>query len=219
MEKMVETYLGSLPAGSSEPRPIAAAAPRPAKLERTIRWGTEPVARFFLEFGAPAKAWTADDERDLFIFEQFLEKRLKEELRDRQGKVYSVTVATSLEREPTVRRTLRVSFVCAPENLAALRQIVFRELTSLGRSKIAPEDLQILATQVRRMRLEQRQSAEWELSRIERYLRFGDDPAQIDDIEALVARVSAESLRATARRLIDPKRYVLVAQKPDQSPK
>jgi zinc protease len=218
LERMVETYLGSLPGGSSEQRSTTRAAIRPGKLERTIRWGSEPLGRFFVEFTTLEKAWTADDERDLSIFEQFLRERLNTELRERQGKVYSVTVAASLVREPEVRHTLRVSFVCAPENLAELRQSVFGELANLGRSSIDPSHLQVLAAQVRRRRLEQKQSVEWEMSRIERNLRSGDDSAQLDDIEALVARVSAENLRSTARRLFDPQRYVLVVQKPDDSP-
>jgi zinc protease len=214
LKGLVERYLGSLPSRSTPDRwkDLQVGYPT-ATVERTVTAGREARSRVFLEFSA-AEPWSLESENDIDAFKLLLHRRLDTVLRERMSSTYFVGVNAGLRREPTPRHYLRINFDCAPENVDKMRTAIFTELEQLRQNGVDAEYLDTLGKQLRRQHEESQLSDEWWLHTLERVNYFGDDLARLNDIDAVVARLTNQNVQAAAKRLFDPQKYVLVVQNP-----
>jgi zinc protease len=218
LQPLVASYLGSLPAKGRKAAWKDVGIKRPAtKIEKTVLAGTEPKSRVHLSFGAPAK-YTLDGEHDAEILSATLRIRLRELLREDMGGVYNVSVGATLSREPSERRYLAISFGCAPENVDKLRDAVFAELASIAKSGIGNDVLTKVSEQFRRQHETELAEDQWWASVLREASYYHTDLARLIDIDGLLARVTSARVQATAKRMFDPKRYILVVLSPGATP-
>jgi zinc protease len=214
----VETYLASLP-GSAVSRSwanIGVVHPS-GKVEKTVVAGHEPRSLVWLSFGAPVP-FSFDAERDAVVLQTLLRIRLRERLRDEMGMVYGVGALAYVGRAPEARQTLSISFPCAPANVERAREAVFAELAELGRNGPDARLLATVSEQLRRARERERRENRWWLARLQEAYIQGDDFGKANDLDALLARVTAADVRATVARLYDEKRYLFAVLRPDVAP-
>jgi len=162
--------------------------------------------------------WSLDSERDAHILSMVLRIRLREILREDMGGVYGVSVSAGISREPTQRRDLRISFGCAPENVDKLVAATLAELDAIAKSGVADTYLAKVTEQLRRRHETDLTENAWWLGEIRDAYYFGDDFAKATDVDAMLRRVTAANIQATARRLYDPKRYARAVLRPTASP-
>ena len=224
LQQLVETYIGSLPSKAKHEhwRDIGIEHPK-GKTERTIVAGSEPKSVVWIDFNDSA-TWSRDAERDARILRMVLAIRLREVLRQDMNGVYNVNVAAAVNREPTPRRTLKVAFGCAPENVDKLRDAVFAELAALAKNGIGDATLAMVVQQLRRQHEVDVKNNRWWLKRLSDAYYFSEDFAQANDVDPIIKRVTSENVRATARRMFDDKEYILAVLRPaspsrDASPK
>lgn len=214
LKPLAERYFGSLPSlekpDTWHDRRLKYAT---GKVEQQLNAGRDERSRLFIEFSAPDH-YSLELARDTNALQLLLQARLDEVLRERLSSVYTVGVAAGVDREPTQRHYLRVWLTCAPENLEKVRTAVFEQLASLASSGIDQQHLATLAKQLRFRAAEDLLSEKWWLNSLSQAYYYGDDPERAHDIEAIVARLTSDTVRDTARRIFDPKSYVVVSQNP-----
>jgi len=218
LQPLVESYLGSLPAKGRKTSWKDIGLRRPAaRIEQTVLAGSEPKSRVHLSFGAPAK-YTLDGDHDAEILSAALRIRLREILREDMGGVYNVSVGATLSREPIERRYLAISFGCAPENVDKLRRAVFAELAAIAKSGIGKDILAKVSEQFRRQHETELAENPWWAAVLREASYYHTDLARLLDGGALLARVTSARVQATAKRMFDPKHYILVVLSPATAP-
>jgi zinc protease len=215
LKPLVATYLGSLPSKRFHDhawKNIRIQHPE-GKIEKTVLAGKEARSRLWVEFSAPMP-WTPDLMRDGRILERLLRIRLREILREDLGGAYTVTADVSINREPEERGTVHLAFSCAPDNVDHLRDALFAELARIAGGQIGDEILAKVSEQLRRHHEINRQSNKWWAGRLRDAYYFGQNFAEMNDIEPVIKRVNAANVAAVARRLFDDKRYLLGILRP-----
>jgi zinc protease len=214
LEALVETYLGSLPTKPRKEswRDVQVRWPNGIRT-KTVHKGSEPKSRVTLTFHGRQK-WSRDAENDLRMLTEALRFRLRQILREDMGGVYGVQVSGSISRRPRQEYRLQIGFGCSPDSVEKLKQAVFDELQTIQRDGVKEEYVHKIRQARRRAHeVDLRDNGFW-LRELERAYTYGDDPRLIPEIEPLVAKVSADRIRAAARTYASPRQYVLGVLEP-----
>ncbi len=213
LKPLVETYLGSLPSRGRRERGKDAGIRYPrATLERDVAAGPVDRSWVWIAFAAP-EHWSIDAERDARILETVLTIRLFEILRVNSGMVYELYTRVDMNRDLTESHSLSVLFACAPENVDKLRDAVLSELAQIARNGIGREYLDKAAAQIRKRHQTDLKDNGWWLTQLRDAYRHGDDFASVTDIDATLARVTSDRIKATAARMVQGKPHLTVCQR------
>jgi zinc protease len=205
---LVETYLGSLPGhGRKEKRKDVGIRNPRGQILKIMHGGSEPKASVQITFHDDEK-WSRANQIDIEILSEVLRMRLREILREDMGGVYGVGAWGYITRAPRQVRTFSVSFGCAPENADALRKAVFDEIKRLQRSGIDQSYLDKIKEQRRRAFETDQRRNDWWQGRLDDAYDFGDDPRKIVDLDAVLARVTSDRVRKSAKRFLDDHKLV-----------
>ncbi|HTR49467.1 MAG TPA: insulinase family protein [Kofleriaceae bacterium] len=219
LQPLVETYLGGLPSGAKAEhwKDIGVKYPT-TTVKKDIVAGTEPKSYVSLTMTAPDK-WSLDAQRDAKILQMVLRIRMREVLREDMGGVYHVNVNVNVRREPTQRRSLRVSFGCDPDNVEKLRKAVFDEVAKIQKDGVTDEYLDKVREQLRREHETDLKENSWWLDSLHDAYYFGDDFKASNDVDAIASRVTSKNVQAAAKHFFTAGTYVLGVMKPEQQPK
>jgi len=214
LQPLVETYLGSLPSKGKKAhwKDIGIRYPV-GRVTRQITAGTEPKSLVQLSMSGPAP-WTLDGARDARILSMVLQIRLREVLREDLGGVYSARVSAFLTREPVQRRNLQISFGCDPANVDKLEAAALAEVRAIAKAGIGADYLAKVAEQLRRQHETDLKTNRWWVGSLREAYYFHDDFARYTDIDAVLVRVTAANLKATASRFLDEKNLVTGVLRP-----
>jgi zinc protease len=217
VEELVLTYLGSLPAAGREESWRDLGLDRPSEpVELTVERGIEPKASVWLVLlgeaplsGEDGGASYRRQLHDLASLAQALEIRLREVLREDLGAVYGVSVAPDLAWRPRERYSVSIQFGCAPEQARELVERV-REVIRSFREDGPPAELaaRVREMQTRKRETDVRENGFW-LAALGGYYRRGEDPRAVLEYPELIASVTPERLRDSARRYLEWERRVL----------
>jgi zinc protease len=214
LQPLVERYLGSLPSKGRKEHWKDIGVRYPTRMiKKDIVAGTEPKARVQLTMSAPDK-WSVDLDRDAKILSMVLRIRLREVLREDMGGVYHVSIGAGISREPTQRRTMSISFGCDPENVDKLRAAAFDEIAKVVKDGIGSEYLDKVREQLRRERETDLKENEWWVSNLRDSYWNGDDFAKVNDLDAMLARVTGANVKIAAKHFFTPNNYILGVMKP-----
>jgi len=210
---LVQRYLGNLPAsGLAERAGDPGIHPPTGVVERLVRKGIEPKSQTSLVFTGPARL-DRMERSVLSALASVLEIRLREELREELGGTYSVSVAASAVHVPRDEYRVSISFGSDPARADSLVRAVFAQLDTLQAAGPRPADVaKVKETLVRSRETNLRENGWW-VGQLLGAVRDGDVPAPA--LEPILAAITAESLRAAARRYLDRTRYVRVTLLPE----
>jgi zinc protease len=216
VEGLVRTYLASLPGlpdGRREEswRDVGLERPQEA-VELTFERGLEPKAAVWLVLhgeAPPTGGSFRERLHELASLGEALQTRLREVLREDLGAVYGVSVGTDLTWRPRERYSVSVQFGCAPEQAQDLVAQV-REVIRAFREEGPPAELtaRVREIQTRKRQTDLKENGFW-LAALGGYYRRGEDPRAILGFAELVAAVTPERLRESARAYLDWDRRVL----------
>jgi zinc protease len=215
LQPLVETYLGGLPSvGRKERwRDINVHWPKGGQVKTVVK-GQEPKSQVMLAFHGPVR-FSHENEDDMDVLGQVLSIRLREVLREEMGGVYGVGARGYIAHRPKQEYTFTISFGCAPDKIDALEAKVKDEIVALQKNGISDDYLDKVKQGRRRTHeIELKENGFWERELEDAY-RFGENPRRILDIEAYLARVTSDHIKAAARRYLRPEVYVVGRLKPE----
>lgn len=211
-------YLASIPASVDGGTQTGAAGfresvptdryPRPeGTIAETLAAGQEPLGQLVMVFHGPYE-WSQRENHRLNSLASYLDIRLREEIREDAGGAYSIGAGAWRWRAPEPWAYLQVAFGLDPARADELRG---RALDIVRDAAVNPPSSDYLD----RVQAQQRDSYEQQIrendywvSAITFSARHGRDPAQILAYPDLVESLTAEDIRETARRYIDPARRI-----------
>ena len=208
-------YLGSLPATDrlESWRDVSAHLPD-GIVHKQARKGADPQARAGLVFHGPLK-FTPRNRMLLRMVGSVLDLRIREELRESRGGIYSASVQTGTTRLPRGEYTLSIFFGCDPDRLEELVRAVHDEIALLRDDlPLEPYLEKVRAQFIRDRETALEQNGFW-LSTLQFYLEDSDE--SIEEVYAydhLVRSITPSEVREAARQWLN-ERYVEVTLVPE----
>jgi zinc protease len=215
---LVARWLGGLPSrGRVETWKDVGVRPPPGVVDVEVRKGLEQKSRVQLAFTGET-AWTRESEHLLRSLGSALSIRLREVLREDRGGAYGVAAGGGIARLPVVRYSFGVSFGCSPQRVEELKSAVLEAIAAAGTAGFSEEIVaKVREQQVRERETALRENGFW-LGGLLDAERFGDDPKLLLRHDELVRLVTADALRDTAQRFLDPRRLVTGVLLPETTP-
>ncbi len=199
---LVETYLGSLPeTGRVESwRDVGLRYPE-GTIEKDVTQGIESRSTVAIAFTGPFE-WTRENRYQAQSLVQALRILLREAIREEKGGTYGVGVGLGLDQYPVSRYQVTISFGADPTRVEDLIQAVHAQIDSVQAGALTPEYLEKVTEMQRRERETSLRDNDFWRSTLHAYYYMGEDPRNIMRYDELVAGLTLEDLRDTARRLL-----------------
>ncbi len=216
IEPLVTRYLASLPAAGEDDVPSQDGALRnPGVHEETVYAGIDDKARLKWRFHGAFEN-TSDNRVAIAAVADVLDVLLREELREKRGGIYSVSVRTAYERIPE-EYTLTIEFQCDPERLAELELAARQVLQGLVRDGVPEEKVDaVKAINARNWETRLETNGFWR-SQIRSCKEHGQAVEdRVGGYDARNAGLSAASVQAKAAEVLDFEQYVLVRLMPER---
>lgn len=218
LKPLVLTWLGSLPTtGRNETWRDVGMRPPTEVVNVRVEKGIEPKSQVEIVFTGPAE-FSREGRHDVGALSTVLETRLREVLREDMGAVYGVAVDGDLSRRPWPSYEFSISFGCAPEKVDELVKAVFAEIASIQANGVAEPYLTQVREAERRTRELNLTDNQFWLQALELYYTEQLDPKDILRFDELIATITSDRMRDTARRYLDTSRYALGVLAPEKQP-
>jgi zinc protease len=217
IKPLILTWLGGLPSqGRHEKWRDLGVTPPSGIVKVEVKRGLEPKSEVRIVFSGDAE-FSRENRHDLDALSDVLETRLREVLREDMGAVYGVSVSSDLDQRPRPVYRMSIGFACAPEKVDTLVQATFAEIESIQKNGVDEPYVKQVKEQERREReLDLTDNNFW-LSAIELYLTEGLNLKDLLHYDDLIARVSSDNVRDTARKYLNTNRYVLGVLRPEKA--
>ncbi len=207
----IETGFGQMPPSPPPERPVLALARPPQALRLESRLfhllGTE--ANVFVSFTTPG--YRSAERPAVYLLERYLDRRVYESLRVRQGLSYS-PASDSMVWPDSALLVLQAN--AALHTVDTVTEALLEEVRAL---RAAPPDEATVATLKREALLESATDYETNAGIADYYvasLHELEDHGELVDMEAALAAVTAEDVERAAQRHLDPAHAVTAIERP-----
>ena len=132
-----------------------------------------------------AVKWNPSSNMTLNVIRDVLRLRYTEEIREKEGGTYGVSVSAQNEKYPANEKTLRMSFDTDPDKAAHLKSILFRETAKLAQSGPTSEELDKVVKNILKDREQAKPNNSYWMSTLTGYYQNGvnfDKPVNYEDI-------------------------------------
>lgn len=200
-EKLITTWLGSLPKGKVEKYVPQSNCHPKGKVNATIYAPMEVEnIKNAVRYHAPMEYNWANS-LDMTVIGYILDYRYMESVREDEGGSYGVGVRGSLSKLPTQEAILRIQFDCHPEKHEKLIQIIHSEIEKLAKEGPSDVDFNKAKEGLLKDFAEDIEHNSYWSSIIETYYKYGRN--YITDYRNAIEGVTKESIKNTLQRLIN----------------
>jgi zinc protease len=218
-KRLLNTYIGSLPAGESETWIDRTVDVRQGPHVESIRHGIgSQVFVFQVHLDRNLDEFSDADLAVVGALAKILDSRYTDELREQMGGTYGVNASVSARNLPRPRASFSVFFGTNEEDFEAMRDASKAILNDILDAGVTQEEVEAAKAQLTRD-LENRQTRNgyW-LSELESEFLVGDgDLALVDRGQEYIDAVTAEAISAMAELLLVPDGLVELIQLPEAS--
>lgn len=147
-----------------------------------------------------------------------LTTKLTERLREKEGGVYSISVAPSLAKNPRKRFGMNISFTTDPELVDKLVSAALEEIEAIRSEGPSQEDIDKYIASKLLQSEQQLESNNFWLSYLLSSTVDGLDPARIFQEKEQIKSIRSEEVRQLAQKYLDPShlfKFVLYPEKQD----
>ena len=215
MRPLVEQYVASLPSLSRAEAARDVGMETPAGVvEEEVRSGIAPRSEVSIVFSGSFE----NDEAHRVIARTMAESlagNLQGRLREDLGGTYGVRVVPGFTKFPSGRYRVTINFSCDPDRADTLVDAAFRVIDDFKRT--GPTRGQVMdarAALTRDFETNSRQNA-YLLNRMVSKYEFGEDVAEVFNVDPIYEQVTVGALRDAARAYLNTDRYVQVTLRPD----
>lgn len=217
LEELARTYLGTLPATNREEtwRDVRPAFPD-GVTQKTVHKGQGQRSFVAIVFGGDFD-YTRQHRYQLGSMGDVLAIRLREQLREEMGGVYSAQVQASASDRPDEDYNVFIIFSCDPARADELADATFAEIDSMQSARASAQNMQKVTEQQRRARETSLEENGFWANQIDYYYsREGADPATLLRYPELVDSLTAEDIQEAARRYLSREQFVRVTLLPEE---
>ncbi len=215
MKPLVERYIASLPSlRRNEMVRDVGIHPPPNVVEKDVTSGIDPRSQVSIVFNGPFQ----NDEAHRVIASAMAETlagNLQRTLREDLGGTYGVSVEPSFVKRPAEEYRLTISFACDPARTDALVRAAFQVVDQF--KMLGPSSSQVTDTRtaLRRDFESNSQRNEYLLNRLLFKYEYGENVADVFNMQPYYDQVTAAALRDAARMYLNTNRYVKVTLQPE----
>ena len=183
-------------------------------VKATVRKGQEPKSRVQIIFSGE-QDWTLARRLELTVLAELLDIRFRELLREEAGGTYSVGVQAVTSHYPDQEYQVAIGFGTSPEQAEELTRLLFAEIEALKTGGPAEEDMAKVREILKRERETALEENDFWLRQLQFYSAHRLDPRLLLTFEERLGTLSAEVIRRTAVRILDPGNTVQVFLYPE----
>jgi zinc protease len=219
MKPLVERYLASLPSIHREEAAVDhGVRTPPGVVKRQVVKGVDPRSQVAIVFSGPIQN---DQPHRLLVttMSQMLGGNLQQRLREELGGTYGVSVQPTFSEHPTEEYRVSVEFSCDParaDELTAAAWDVIRDFIAQGPSG---GQLASARSTFERERETGFQENATLLNEMMTRIEYGEDIAELFDLQPFYDGLTIAGLRDAAREYLDTDRYVQVTLRPEGAAK
>ena len=211
---LAESYLGSLPGVESTRQWRDVEPDLPEGIVRKAAYkGMEPQARVGLTFHGPIE-FSLENEHLLNSLQLALRTRIREELREKRGGIYSASVQAGIERVPRTRYTFAIYFDCAPDRVEELTAAVFEEIEKIKAGGSLKDVVPRIKAQQRQQQRSMLETNLFWLAALQEAFQHDEPLVPESTIEQIIASLTEADLHESARTWLGG-RYVHVTLLPE----
>ena len=216
---LLNTYIGSLPAGEAETRMDRTVDARQGPYEESIRRGiASQVFVFQVHMDRDMEEFSDAELTAVGALSKILDSRYTDELREQMGGTYGVSASVSARNLPRPGASFTVFFGTNEEDYEAMRDASKAILNDILDAGVTQEEVEAAKAQLTRD-LENRQTSNWYwIGELEREFLYGDrDLDLVDRRQEHIDAVTVEQISAMAALLLNPDGLVELIQLPEAS--
>lgn len=203
LNNLIETYIASLPVTSEKESYVNnnIYPPKNDVINHFRLPMDTPKSSVYVNFHKQYK-YSLKDEIQLYIISQLLSKKYLEEIREKEGGSYGVSVKSSFKNHPYDELRLRLVFDCDPEKAEKLKSIALNEIDKLLKGEVVESDLEEIKKNIIKSGKEQLNNLGYWHNRLSDYALDGEIPMLRDEIEVFVDQIDSKKIVKTAKRLL-----------------
>lgn len=132
------------------------------------------------------------------ILSEILRLRYTEEIREKEGGTYGVSVSASSKRLPSKHLGLSVQFDCDPAKAEYLKTLIYKEMKN-ARKSISEEDLNKVVLNMKKDLEEKRPHNSYWLNGLVNYYKFGENITKPEYNEDIINKVTIADIEKAAK--------------------
>lgn len=202
VKPLVEKYIGSIPSTYRHEKWIDRKVRAPkGKVEKIIKLPLEtPKATVLIKYSKEMKT-TLKDNYCLTLLKSILSMRFLENIREKEGGTYGVSVNGTVSREPYQAYFLSIQFDCKPERAANLKSSVYAEIDNLIKNGVKKDEIDKIVKNINKENEQSKEHNSYWMNIIYNYYKTGiniNNPKNSSDI---LNSLSAKDVQNYAKRL------------------
>jgi len=139
--------------------------------------------------------YTPESNLNLNILREILRLRYTEEVREKEGGTYGVSVGTSFSKFPFESKTLRMSFDTDPEKAEHLKSIIFREIEKIAKKGPTGVDLEKVILNLKKEREQAKPHNAYWMNVIYNYYYLGENNDAKENFEDIIEQISPKKIK------------------------
>lgn len=149
--------------------------------------------------------YTAETNLYLNMLKSILTLRYTEEVREKEGGTYGVSVSASNKHFPSEEKTLQMKFDTDPEKADYLKSIIFREIEKIAKNGPTEEDLDKVVKNIKKDREQSKEHNSYWMNTIYNYYYHGIDGNAPENFDEIIDRVTVTDIQKfTSNFMNDP---------------
>lgn len=213
---LLTTYLASIPSETkAETWKDLGIRPPKGKLEKVILKGTDPKSQVSINYRGLA-AYSISENYKLISLGEVLTNRLIDLIREEKSGVYGVGARGSIGQRPYENYNFSISFPCAPENVAELKQAVYDEIELIKKEGISEEDLKEIKEAQRIDRKENLQKNRYWISNLSTFYSYKRDLNEFYAFEKMIEELTANDLKEAASKFLIDSNLIEIVMMPEE---
>jgi zinc protease len=216
VETLARRYIGTLPATDREEtwRDVAP-DPRPGIVQKEVRKGQGDRSQTVLAFH-DSLAYNRHNRYRLRSLAKVLNIRLREDLREDRGAVYSIQARSSVSGRPDPLYRVMVSYGSSPDSAEILVDAVFDHVEALKNEPVDVDYVNRVKEQQRRERETSMETNGFWTSNLKYYYSREDEPVlDVLTYDTLIDSLEPEDIQQAAREYLNTEHYAKVILYPE----
>ncbi|WP_372933528.1 M16 family metallopeptidase [Mariniphaga sediminis] len=209
VKPLVEKYIGGLPGNNTKKetwtdRDIS---PPKGKVEHTMHLAKEQRSIVRILFPDTEMDYSQKNKLVSRIMCDALSNALMENIREKQGGVYSIRAYPYFSPYPTDNLSVSIQFVCDPVRVEELKKLVFDEIQRIKKEGVTPEDLASILNQIEHDDETSRETNDYWMKLVQEYLVYRLDFKEFPNLIPTLKQVTNDDIKNMATEIFEINTY------------